>query len=120
MQDALRADERLAATRDHDPESIPVADAVRRYVDGLDALDLDDCPASFTRALGAHRDAWAALAPTLDAYPDERGEMHDVFARLADPQHNPDHARFDMLVARVWTTWGQVEGARAPYAPAAR
>lgn len=105
----LAADAAAGRARNHAPETGPVAEAVRDYVAAMDAIELAATPPAFRVAFERHRDAWAALAPYLDRFPEERGEMHDVFDRLADPSRNPDAATFETLVAEVWATWDEVE-----------
>jgi hypothetical protein len=75
-------------------------------------LDLAACPGGFAAALRRHRDAWAEMVPYLEGFADERGEMHDVFDRLG-ADSNPTRARFDELLAVVWSTWAEVEAAAA-------
>ena len=53
-----------------------------------------------------HREAWLALLPVTDQYPDLRGEMHVLFKQLESGRHAES---FKPLVKTVWDTWAEIE-----------
>ena len=107
----LEQDTRLGTVRNNAPRNAPIAEAVRDYVTGLDALDLNDCPPDFQRALRRHRDAWQASIAFFEQHEELRGELHEVWD---DIRARGDEARqnLEQLEADILETWAEVETAR--------
>ena len=108
----IEADASAAALRNEAPQRIPMARAIARYVDALDALDLDAATPEFATAMRTHRDAWAAAVPALEPYGELSGEMHDVLDQIAE-FNTPESRAVQRAIDHVWATWAQVEQAMA-------
>lgn len=119
MTRVLEADSHLGAIRNHNVETMPIAEAIRRYVEGLDALELDHCPDEFVRALQNHREAWNQSIAFFEQFSELRGELHEVFEMI----RARDEASSDGLQkaeAEIWSTWTEVEEAVNQYDPAGK
>ena len=104
----IAQDDSLGKVRNHACERISLAQTIREYTDAMGQFDYQNCPADFTIAFKKHREAWVALIPIVEKYPDMRGEMHTLFEILENGAHA---AAFKLLVKAVWDTWGEVEEA---------
>jgi hypothetical protein len=114
----LERDRVIGAERNRAPEQAPLADAVRRYVAGIDAIDFGGCPPEFTEAFRRHRDAWEASIVFFERFDGLRGEMHDVFDEI---RRGDDDVRAELhrIEDRIWQTWDEVEAAARDYRVAA-
>lgn len=106
----LAADDQLGDARNHDCEAMTIAEAIARYVAGLDALDFEGAPADFVWAFARHRDAWEDAIPFFATFPELRGEMHALFDQI---RRSDDAARTELerLEEEIWETWSAVETA---------
>lgn len=116
MARVLEEDAQLGATRNHASETGPIAEAIRRYVAGLDALDVSDCPEAFVHALGRHRSAWEQSVAFFEQFPELRGELHDVFEMIRT-RDEASSAGLEAAEAGIWSTWAEVEAVVEKYAP---
>lgn len=105
----LARDNELGKARNHAPETAPLAEAVARYVEGLDGLDFTGCPPAFAAAFSRHRDAWKESAPFFEDFAGLRGEMHDLFDEIRS--RDEPGKRLRALEDRIWGTWAEVEEA---------
>jgi hypothetical protein len=108
MSEVMAEDAVLGRERNHDPERMAIAEAVRRYVRGLGAIDYSGCPPDFVDAFAMHRLAWVDLVSALEPFGQMRGEMHDVLDEI-DALQDARAAHVRELVAAVWSTWAEVE-----------
>ena len=110
IEAVLARDAALGGARNHAPETGPIADAIRVYVEGLDAIDFSRCPPEFAAAFRRHREAWRASLPFFERFGDHRGEMHDVFEEI---RATDDATRYELegVEKRIWDTWAEVEAA---------
>ena len=106
----LEEDTRLGGVRNHAPESMPLAEAVRVYVRGLDAIDFGGCPSDFTAAFKRHRDAWQESIRYLEEYEEMRGEIHDLFDEIREVSAD-SRMRIESLEKGIWGSWAEVETA---------
>jgi hypothetical protein len=106
IQKIIAADDSLGFIRNHACEQISLSETIRQYVKEMQSLSFQSCPEKFTDAFKKHQEAWLALIPVVDNYPDLRGEMHDLFKTLESSEHA---ATFNPLVKTVWETWAEVE-----------
>ncbi len=114
IHDLLSIDSELGLVRNRASETKPVADAVREYVEGIDATDFSACPADFAAAFQWHRDAWRESIPFLEQFPDLRGEMHDVFDEIRS-RGGETSLELERLEAQIWDSWREVEAVAADY-----
>ncbi|MFN0034398.1 MAG: hypothetical protein ACKVUS_04975 [Saprospiraceae bacterium] len=105
---AIALDDSLGKARNHACEAIGLSETIRQYATGMGKINHQNCPAAFTEAFKKHREAWLALIPITDQYPELRGEMHDLFKQIEAGEHA---AQFKPLVKTVWDTWAEVEAA---------
>ena len=108
IETVIAADEKLGSIRNHACEKISLAQTISEYVKALDAVDFTDCPKAFTKTFGLHINAWRAMIPLAEKYPDKRGEMHDLFDEL---EKGADAETFKPLLKDIWDTWALVEEA---------
>ena len=108
MASVIKADERLALARNAAPREMPIGDAVRAYLEAFESLDMSECPPPFREAIRRHLGAWRETLPWLDAYPELRGELHEVFDVIGRDERN---AEFRAAVGQIIQTWSQVEQA---------
>ncbi len=106
----LEEDSKLGGVRNHAPESMPLAEAVRAYVRSLDAIDFGNCPPEFTSAFKRHRDAWHESIRYLEEHDEIRGEMHDLFDRIRGVSADA-RTRIEAVEKSIWGTWAEVEAA---------
>ncbi|NND44119.1 MAG: hypothetical protein HKN58_02260 [Xanthomonadales bacterium] len=117
IESVLEQDSRLGAERNEATRHMPIARVIEQYVAGLDALDLASCPEDFMLAMRRHRDAWQASVKFFEAYPELRGEMHEVFERIR-AQGAAARSGLEGAEAAIWGTWAEVENAVQGHAPA--
>lgn len=108
MTRVIALDDSLGKARNHACEKISLSETIRQYADGLEKISYKDCPRDFKTGFRKHREAWLALIPITDQYPDLRGEMHVLFKQIESGKHA---AQFKPLVKSVWDTWAEVEAA---------
>lgn len=104
----IAADDSLGAVRNHASETISLSESIRNYAAGLKKLDFRDCPPAFTKAFENHRQAWLAMVPFVERFPEMRGEMHELFEQL---EKGEQAAEFRPLLKAIWDTWEEVESA---------
>ncbi len=106
----IELDNQLGALRNMHCETHPIAEAVRQYVRGLNAISFHGAPDDFAAAFSRHRKAWEDSLPFFARYGALRGEMHDVFEfiRMKSPE---DAADLEKVEAKIWGTWADVESA---------
>ncbi|MDT0555739.1 hypothetical protein [Patiriisocius hiemis] len=102
----LDADSKLGKERNTLCETVSLSETIKTYVAGMKALDFENCPQDFTKAFNSHIEAWDAMIPVTDNYPDLRGEMHDLFKEL---EKSNDSIVFNKKLASIWDTWAIVE-----------
>ena len=108
IDNILDQDEILGEKRNHDCEVMPLSETIKLYVAGLDGLDFTNCPEAFSVAFSKHKDAWLAMIPITDNYPDLRGEMHDLFDVI---EQGENEEAFSPALKTIWDTWAEVEAA---------
>jgi len=104
----IKQDYQLGSIRNERPRHAPIAQAIKDYVAGLDALDLDGVPPDFKTALLRHRDAWFESIEFLRQYSQLRGELHEVFETI-HAKDEASHAGLLDVEANIWSTWAEVE-----------
>lgn len=109
MNQIISLDDSLGKVRNHACERLSLAQTIREYTDAMNQFDYQNCPADFTMAFQKHREAWAALIPIVEKYPDMRGEMHVLFEVL---EKGKDAQTFNALVDAIWDTWAEIEKAQ--------
>lgn len=109
MERVLRMDSTMGAGRNRASRKMPLSQAIRDYVRGIEAIDFRGCPAAFTGAFTRHKEAWKGLLPITDKYPRLRGELHQLFGQLEKGPHAED---FKRRLGAVWDTWAEVEKSR--------
>ena len=107
---ALAHDARLGATRNEASKTKSIARAIEEYVQGLDALDLQDCPEGFAAALRNHRDAWQDSIEFFEQFGDLRGELHEIFDEIYE-MGGSVRVEFEKVRSEITSTWEEVEKA---------
>ena len=102
----LKKDGKWGGARNHRCEKVSLSKTIQVYVDSLAQLDFSGCPKNFTTAFKAHIDAWREMIPVTDAFPDLRGEMHDIFAEI---EKSEAATGFKSKLNQIWDTWYVVE-----------
>lgn len=102
----LDADSKLGKERNVLCETVSLSETIKTYVAGMKALDFENCPQDFTKAFNSHIEAWNAMIPVTDNYPNLRGEMHDLFKEL---EKSNDSIVFTKKLSSIWDTWAIVE-----------
>jgi hypothetical protein len=102
----LQKDAELGKIRNHASEQISLSETIDIYTAGLKALDYSKCPTAFTTAFNEHIDAWLAIKPITDKYPEFRGELHELFNRL---EKSKDSIEFKLQSKKIWDTWSEIE-----------
>ena len=82
MDEIMKGDAEFGKARNHDPESMPIHQAIATYVENIRSMDYSNCPTEFTKLFHAHIDAWQELVPHTEPFAELRGEMHDVFDQI--------------------------------------
>ncbi|MCP4202310.1 MAG: hypothetical protein GY769_10285 [bacterium] len=108
----LAEDTELGGVRNHAPESMPLAEAVRAYVEGLDEIDFGECPPDFATAFKRHRDAWRDSIEYFEQYDEMRGELHGLFDAIRELGDDA-RIRMESIEKSIWGTWSEVEAAVA-------
>lgn len=108
IKKVMEADNHLGRIRNHACEKISLSATIKDYVAGMEKIDFQDCPASFSTAFKRHQQAWSDMLVVTDHYPDLRGEMHDLFDIL---EKEKDADQFKALLKQIWDTWAEVETA---------
>ena len=108
IERVLQADNKLGTIRNHACEKIPLSETIRDYTKGMKALSYKGCKEVFTTAFDRHREAWDAMIPVTDHFPDLRGEMHDLF-NIIEKSERADE--FKPRLKAIWDTWAEVESA---------
>ncbi|GEM_PF-2537847 len=106
MAEAILLDDSLGAVRNHACKSMSLSATIRQYADNIARIGQMGCPPAFAAGFEKHREAWLALLPVTDQYPDLRGEMHVLFKQLESGRHAES---FKPLVKTVWDTWAEIE-----------
>jgi len=108
IQSIIQQDEVLGGIRNHACEDTTLSSTILAYVEGMEALNFENCPKAFTEAFQKHIDAWRDMITVMDKYPGLRGEMHDLFKQLEEGE---DAEAFKTKLDAVWDTWSGVEAA---------
>ena len=104
----LAEDSKLGKIRNYACERQSLSLTIHEYVQGLEALDFEACPAAFVTAFARHRRAWEAMIPVTDKHSELRGEMHDLFDQIA---LSADSTEYKTKLKAIWDTWAEVEAA---------
>ena len=102
----MKVDAGIAAKRNKACKKQSLGKTISEYIYGLEHSDFTHCPESFKSAFYDHIIAWKETLPIAEKYPDLRGEMHALFEQI---EAGPDGDAFKPLVAKVWSTWEEVE-----------
>jgi len=108
MDQVIAIDNDIGGTRNHNCEVMSLSETIKIYTAGIDKIDFKGCPSDFSKAFDDHKKAWTAMLAVTDKYPDLRGEMHDLFKIL---EEGKDKDSFKPLLAKIWSTWADVEKA---------
>ncbi len=108
IKKVIALDDSLGTVRNHACETISLSETIQKYVQGMEAINYNNCPEAFSTAFKKHREAWTAMLSITDQYPDLRGEMHDLFDGI---EKGKDAAIFKPLLKAIWDTWAEVENA---------
>jgi hypothetical protein len=112
--EAIRAvfqqDADLSNTRNHASETAPIAEAVKTYLAGLDAIDYSATPEEFAAAFKKHRDAWEAGLPFLAKFEALRGEMHALLDQVR-AQGGETQVELERFEKGLFDSWGEIEAA---------
>jgi len=114
IHDMLALDGELAVDRNHDSESVTIAEAIRRYVAGIDSADFSACPIDFREAFLWHRNVWEESIPFFERFPDLRGEMHLLFDEIRG-RGAETQVELERIEASIWDSWLEVESVAADY-----
>lgn len=106
MQKVIEQDSVLGSVRNNASRNISLSQTIRDYIQGINTIDMDECPASFRNAFQKHIQAWEKMISVADLYPQLRGEMHDLFNQL---ENEKDSMLFNQRLKAIWDTWAEVE-----------
>jgi hypothetical protein len=127
IERVLRADEKLYKEgMKLAPNAAPshLARAIGVYCDGLDQLDMSDCPADFRVAYRQHVRAWREAQAVVKGLPEGflQGVFMGVFNALLRGEADGGRGRLEgdlkHAMERVRTTWEEVEKTGAKYGAA--
>lgn len=104
----FQQDADLSNTRNHASETGPIAEAVKAYLAGLDAIDYSATPEDFATAFKKHRDAWEAGLPFLAKFDTLRGEMHALLDQVR-AQGGETKAELERFEKGLFESWGEIE-----------
>lgn len=104
----IQKDKELGLIRNLACKDQSLSQTIHDYIGAVEKLNFGDCPEKFSLAFQAHLQAWKAIIPLTDEYPDLRGEMHQLFNIIGDGQNG---AAFQDKVGDIWSTWSDVEKA---------
>ena len=102
----ISGDSEYGTIRNHDPEEMPISQAIVNYVRNIRSMDYSNCPEDFSSLFNAHILAWEELIPLTEKHLELRGEMHDVFNEI---EKSGDADQFNQGVKKIWETWGELE-----------
>ena len=102
----IAVDDSLGKIRNRECENLSLSRTILNYTKAMQQIETKDCPPAFSKAYSSHRDAWNAMLPITDNYPDLRGEMHVLFKQL---EQSKDSVAFKKFQSAIWTTWAEVE-----------
>jgi hypothetical protein len=123
----LKADETLAKQRDsavpHDAPPSVIALCIEHYCDGLENVDMSDCPADFRVAYREHMRAWRQMDAAIKELPDSfMGGFLEGFVNSLEGELDGGASRIrgDLKNAssNVEGTWSCVEQTGAKYGAA--
>lgn len=103
---AIAVDDSIGKIRNRECETLPLSQTIINYTNAMQHIGTKDCPEAFSKAYSSHKEAWNAMLPVTDKYPNLRGEMHVLFKQL---EQSKDSVVFKKLQAAIWTTWDDVE-----------
>jgi hypothetical protein len=109
-QRILQIDAVLAKQRDLLSQEMSLAQAVKAYLVGLEAIDFSGCSQAFTAAFQRHRDAWEAAIPFLEQHASLRGEMHQLFEQIGQVDE-ANHEELARHTQAIMGSWAEVEAA---------
>lgn len=110
MEAVISQDSKLGAARNEATRAQPIASVIENYVEALDALDLQQCPQDFAKAIRRHADAWRESISFFAQFEDLRGELHEVFEMIRE-QGGSARTGLEQAEAAIWSTWADVEKA---------
>jgi len=105
IKNIIAQDELLGKVRNNICKTQSLSKAISDYTQGMRHLILVGCPQEFNDAFETHIVAWENMIPIADKYPEERGEMHDIFDRIKAKSDKD----FDDQLQSIWDSWAQVE-----------
>jgi hypothetical protein len=123
----LKADEKLAKERENGPpKATPsqIAWSIGVYCDGLERIEMSDCPADFRVAYRQHMRAWRDTQAAVKQLPDDflEGLFMGFLNRALRGEQDGGTSRLEgdlkKAVERVRTTWEEVEKIGAKYGAA--
>ena len=106
IKSIIAIDDSLGSLRNNQCKEISLSETIKNYTASLTSLDYSQCPQSFSNAFKSHIDAWNNVTEITDNYSELRGEMHDLFDQI---KITPDSTKFNSLVAKIWSTWAEIE-----------
>ena len=102
----MAVDDSLGKIRNRECETLPLSQTIENYTEGMQKINMQNCPEAFSKAFQKHVDSWNAICIITDRYPEKRGEMHILFKEL---EQSKDSVEFKKLQANIWSTWAEVE-----------
>lgn len=114
IHDVLSIDSELGIVRNEATRTRSLATAIGDYVASIDTVDFSGCPADFTEAFRAHRNAWEESIRFFERFPDLRGEMHELFEEIRS-QSIELRDDLERTEVPIWDTWSEVEAVAADY-----
>ncbi len=127
IEQVMKADEKLAKQRDNlPPNATPsqIAWSIGVYCDGLEKIDMSECPADFRVAYKQHIRAWRETQAAVAQLPDSflEGVFVGFFNSLLRGEVDGGTGRLEgdlkRAMERVRTTWEEVEKIGAKYGAA--
>jgi hypothetical protein len=108
MERVIALDSEYGDIRNHESETSSLSETILNYVTSMEGYNFKDCPEAFRLAFRNHRNAWNAIRPIADTYPDLRGEMHELFKVIEEGDRGEI---FKEKLKNIWDTWAEVEAA---------
>lgn len=108
MEQVIATDASFGEIRNHACETISLSETIKEYTAEIETYDFQDCPEAFTVAFKKHQSAWKEMLSVTDAYPDLRGEMHELFKIMETGNHAE---AFGATLQKIQDTWTEVENA---------
>jgi hypothetical protein len=127
IERVLKADEKLAKERGNlPPKATPsqIAWSIGVYCDGMERLEMGDCPADFRVAYKQHMRAWRDTQAAVSQLPDSflEGVFLGFFNGMLRGELDGGSGRLEgdlkRAIERVRTTWEEVEKIGAKYGAA--